>query len=179
MEISIDECPIDECPICGIDINSEYDIELECGHKFHYECLLKSLKNTTKRKYISCVYCRQKCNYLPLINGLKKIDLGIHISYQDYYKKEGLNTIYDKKLNYLKSEPCKAIITRGKRKGETCGKWCKLGSYYCGSHKKFNNLIVKENKSNKLGDKQEQIELEIAKEISKKLSENEKKKSSS
>jgi hypothetical protein len=168
---------INECPICGIDINSEYYIKLDCGHEFHYECLLKSLKNTTKRKHINCPYCRKECNYLPIVNGLKKIELGIHINYQDYYKKKGLNVLYDSNLNYLKSEPCKALITRGKRKGQVCGKYCKIGSYYCGGHKKFDNLLSQYNKSNKLGDKQEKIEIEIAEDISKKLLENQKKKS--
>ena len=156
-----------ECAICGSPLSESYTHKLSCGHSFHYECLLKSfkLKNSNYSYYKkntnnSCPYCRSSHNILPIVNGLKKIDIGIHIKPSDFYNDKGLGTIYDKNLKNIQNVTCKAILKKGQRKGEVCGKACKLGSYYCGSHKK-NNIL-------KLGDKQEQIEVEIALDISKK-----------
>tara|TARA_Y100000389_G_scaffold106878_1_gene103859 strand:- start:1343 stop:1882 length:540 start_codon:yes stop_codon:yes gene_type:complete len=165
-----------DCAICGVPLNKEFTHKLKCGHIFHYECLLKSFK-TKSKKYSNyskqnnfCPYCRTPHNSLPIVNGLKKIDIGIHIKPNDFYQDKGLGIIYNINLINLKNEPCKAILMKGKRKGEICGKYCKLGSYYCGAHKKFDIIFNEETNLNKLGDKQELIELEIAKEISEKIS---------
>lgn len=162
-----------ECAICGLSLSDGYVHKLECGHEFHYECLLKSFKSKTsnysyyKKNNNNCPYCRSSNNILPIINGLKKIEVGIHIKVNDFYKNKGLGTVYNNKLINLQNVPCKAILKKGKRAGETCGKCCKLGSYYCGSHRNYDMLKI--DNISKLGDKQEKIEIEIAQDISKKL----------
>ena len=157
-----------DCAICGLSLSDGYVHKLDCGHEFHYECLLKSFKSKTHGNYSyykksnnNCPYCRSPNNILPIVNGLKKIEVGIHIKVNDFYKNKGLGTVYNNKLINLQNVTCKAILKKGKRVGETCGKSCKLGSYYCGSHKNFDIL--------NLGDIQEQIEIEIAQDISKKI----------
>lgn len=163
-----------ECAICGSPLSESYTHKLSCGHSFHYECLLKSfkLKNSNYSYYKkntnnSCPYCRSSHNILPVVNGLKKIDIGIHIKPSEFYNDKGLGTMYDKNLKNIQNVPCKAILKKGKRKGEVCGKACKLGSYYCGSHKNFD--VSELDNILKLGDKQEKIEVEIALDISKKI----------
>ena len=34
----------EDCPICGEELSLKYIYELDCKHKFHYECLLKKFK---------------------------------------------------------------------------------------------------------------------------------------
>ena len=172
---------MEDCAICGSSLYESYTHILSCGHTFHYECLLKSFKfkSSHYKNNNNCPYCRSPNNILPAVNGLKKLELGIHIKPSDYYKDRGLGVIYNKNLRNLQNVPCKAILKRGERVGKICGKNCKLGSYYCGSHKKFDNIINEEFKLNKLGDKQEAIEVEIAIDISKKILNNEKEKYSS
>ena len=136
---------IEDCSICGVELTNEFCHKLPCGHIFHYECLLKTLINTRKSNHKSnyCPYCRKPFTFLPIINGLKKITLGVHISHQDYYNNKGLNTIYSHNLNYLQNKPCKAILKKGNRQGELCGKKCKLGQEYCGTHLKCATILNK------------------------------------
>ena len=69
----------EECSICGVCLNDNYSIELSCGHKYHYECLMSSfieIKKCSqlKKKYKNrCPYCRKICGELPIVNGLKKV----------------------------------------------------------------------------------------------------------
>ena len=70
----------EECPICGIELKEKYHYKLSCNHIFHYECLLKtflSSKKVTYKHNNHCPYCREKCEYLPVVNGLKKLEIGI------------------------------------------------------------------------------------------------------
>ena len=129
----------EDCPICGIELNKEYTHKLPCNHEFHYECLLKSFKMTKGniKKHHYCPYCRKAYTLLPIVNGLKKIEPGIHVHRKDYYMDIGLGTIYNAKLVNLKNEPCKAALKKGKRKGQLCGKHCKLGYEFCGTHNKI------------------------------------------
>ena len=118
----------DDCAICGLPLNEKYCHELTCKHVFHYECLVKTFKSSFhstsyKRR---CPYCRSQTNYLPIINGLKKIEIGIHAP--DYEK------CYNMQQNHSNIQ-CKHVLKKGKRKGEECGKNCKLGYEYCASHK--------------------------------------------
>ena len=129
----------EECGICGLEIKDKYSYKLTCNHEFHYECLMKSFQNTPKLKKECnhCPYCRNKTNYLPLINGLKKVIPGVHCNMF------GSSIIEEKKSlanNY--SVRCQHILTRGKNKGETCNKNCFLGYNYCKTHKKDINLIT-------------------------------------
>ena len=66
-----------------------------------------------------CPYCRSSGNYLPVVNGLKKVDPKIHINDKNF-----------------KNEMCGAILTRGPNKGKTCGKNCQLGFQFCKTHLK-------------------------------------------
>ena len=102
--------------------------------------------------------CKNKCNNLPLVNGIKKPIQIIH-----YNTIDELNNL---QINNIK---CNHILLRGKKKGEECGKNCKIGYNVCQSHFKINTIKNNDKPSDKLGDKQEQIEIEIAEEISKKL----------
>jgi len=128
----------EECGICGLEIKDKYSYKLICNHEFHYECLMKSFQNTPKMKkeYNHCPYCRKKTNYLPLINGLKKVIPGVHCnSFGLSFNESKLSLKNDYSVR------CQHILTRGKNKGSTCNKNCFLGYKYCKVHKKDINLI--------------------------------------
>lgn len=120
----------EECGICGLELNDKFSYKLDCGHAFHYDCLLKSFSNTSNNKKYSnfCPYCRKNSTYLPLVNGLKKIIPGVHCSIET-------NAINSKK-NELKiyNNKCGYTLTRGKNKGQLCEKNCVLGYGYCKLH---------------------------------------------
>lgn len=108
------------CSICGDELKNSYSQKLDCGHEFHYECLMKSF---AVMKNNDCPYCRSKDNYLPIVNGLKKIDSRIH-------------NITNNNIPY-ENIKCKTIMKSGKRKGEECGCYCKLGYFSCSRHLKI------------------------------------------
>ena len=111
---------MDLCDICG-DLKSNGFIQkLDCGHEFHYECILKCFKDSFSN---SCPICRQVQYRLPIVNGLKKHEYGIHFGGNDIVK-----------INNMK---CKHILKTGKNKGKECQKNCKLGYNVCGNHLKF------------------------------------------
>ena len=118
----------EECSICGVCLNDSYSIELSCGHKYHYECLMSSfieIKKCSqlKKKYKNrCPYCRKICGELPLVNGLKKVIPLIH------YK------LSDEKPDY-EEKRCIGILKSGKNKGYLCNKKCQFGYDYCKRHK--------------------------------------------
>ena len=115
----------EDCSICGLSLDDKYSHQLKCNHTFHYECLVKTFlaqPNKNAQKANSCPYCREKVVYLPVVNGLKKMTLGIHC--------HNPNSIH-----VLENTPCKFILTRGKNKGEPCNKNCALGYDYCKVHK--------------------------------------------
>ena len=88
----------DICSICGDKLDNEYNHTLKCNHKYHYQCILLSFKNMNNNE---CPYCRSPNNILPVINGLKKLEVGVHINVHDYYKNKGLGTIYNNKLQNI------------------------------------------------------------------------------
>ncbi len=54
----------DECYICGDILEVEKEYKLDCGHKFHLNCIKLSFE-TNKNVYnpnIECPYCRKPCN---------------------------------------------------------------------------------------------------------------------
>ena len=68
-----------------------------------------------KKTYNSCPYCRNKCEYLPIVNGLKKLIVGVHFStIQEFSDENGFTK--------NKNTQCKFILTRGKNKGNECAK---------------------------------------------------------
>ena len=121
----------EECSICGLDLKEKFCHELKCNHSFHYECVMKSFMNTPKSGsgnkgfYNSCPYCRTKSDFLPVINGLKKVVVGIHAP-----------TISECSKIKICNETCKYTLKRGKNKGNQCSKNCFLGYEYCKIHKK-------------------------------------------
>ena len=69
-----EESNVEECMICSMPLCEQYCHKLECGHTFHYECLLTSaiINRRHSSSHNSCPYCRTKHGYLPIINGLTK-----------------------------------------------------------------------------------------------------------
>tara|TARA_Y100001958_G_C21202121_1_gene528630 strand:- start:434 stop:874 length:441 start_codon:yes stop_codon:yes gene_type:complete len=123
-----------DCIICGDSLDNKYSITLVCNHKCHYECIMKSFMtgrtHNSNNKLLSCPYCRKQCDYLPFINGLKKVIPGIHYNKYDYNIKKLLN-------NQVKNQvKCKYIFKKGKKKDTECGKFCQLGYEYCSVHNK-------------------------------------------
>ncbi len=112
------------CSICGEE-NDDYFHTLGCNHSFHYNCLLLSFKNM---KNNHCPYCRSTNNFLPIVNGVKKIIHGIH---------DTDNLTINEIDNYTISK-CGQILQRGKNKGKRCSRNCKLGYNYCQLHLKNN-----------------------------------------
>lgn len=140
----------EDCGICGLPINDKFSHTLKCNHTFHYECLMKSFQNTPKYKkdiYNHCPYCRKNSEYLPLVNGLKKVVPNVHCHNNTSSIKSAKE---DLKNNY--SNRCEFILTRGKNKGNACGKNCSLGYNTCKTHmgKVNKNLIKKDNSNNLL-----------------------------
>lgn len=133
----------EDCGICGLGLSEKISYKLNCKHVFHYECLMKSFNNTSYNKKCSniCPYCRKNSEYLPLINGLKKIIPGVHCNISSY-EIDSLKTELKEKY----SHKCGFTLSRGKNKGELCGKTCILGYGYCRPHldkvkKKHGKLI--------------------------------------
>lgn len=108
------------CIICGEDLKDRYSLKLDCNcnYEFHYECIASTLKYD---KYNKCPYCSKPEQFLPLVNGLKKIDSKIHK--------------IDNNIEYNNIK-CNAILKSGKNKGSECGNYCKLGYYQCTRHLK-------------------------------------------
>ena len=122
----------EECSICGLELKDKYTYELNCNHKFHYECLMKSFMNTSKlnnkNNKNNCPYCRSPCDYLPVVNGLKKLIVGVHFeTVQEFTDENGILK--------LKNNSCQYILKKGKNKGNQCSKNCYLGYDYCKIHK--------------------------------------------
>ena len=127
-----------ECNICGLELKDKFCHTLGCNHVFHYECLMKTFQSTNNNKLTyknSCPYCRKSCQYLPIVNGLKRIVPGVHCGNNNQSINESKNILQE---NY--SKPCQFILTRGKNKGNPCGKNCLLGYDYCSNHKKIMKL---------------------------------------
>ena len=75
------------CNICGDRLGNLPIYTLECGHRFHYECILKSFQTSQEHNNV-CPYCRHTIERLPVVNGLKKLTRGIH------YITEYYNTLH-------------------------------------------------------------------------------------
>ena len=121
----------EECSICGLELKEKYQHKLPCNHVFHYECLLKtfiSLNKDTYKYSNNCPYCRSPCDYLPVVNGLKKLIVGVHFeTVQEFTDENGILK--------LKNNSCQYILKKGKNKGNQCNKKCFLGYEYCKIHK--------------------------------------------
>lgn len=108
------------CSICGDDSKNKYFYTTPCNHEAHYECFIKSFKSSKDNNNL-CPFCRSECGLLPIINGLKNLEFGIHY-----------NLIEDKiELNNIN---CQYIFKKGKNKGEKCNKNSVLGFNLCSKH---------------------------------------------
>jgi len=119
----------EDCAICGLALKEKYCHQLNCNHTFHYECLMKTFLLNKNDIIKLCPYCRGGCGCqpLPLVNGLRKINYSIH------------SVIHAGEIHGYVNVPCKTILKKGKRKGEECGKNCKLGYMTCLAHFKVDN----------------------------------------
>ena len=113
----------EDCSICGESLSSQFNHILNCNHKFHYECLMKTFNYSSNKNKRSCPLCRKQSDYLPIVNGLKKVLVGVHVPHIKYVEK-----------NKNKNISCQFILTRGKNKGKLCNKNCVLGYEYCKNH---------------------------------------------
>ena len=119
----------DPCGICGEPLYTNFSITLSCNHSYHYECINQSCIFSKKQGCQTCPYCRQIFKTLEPVNGLKSLKYGVH-----WYSEP---PVYENKR-------CNHILTRGKRKGEECGKYCQLGYYTCGAHNYELKKIIKD-----------------------------------
>ena len=82
------------CEICASEMTEKKKtVTLDCGHKFHYDCLfysifrnhkIKNNKNkNNKNNNLQCPYCRYNLNFIPLIEGVIPLK-NIHKEYDNY-----------------------------------------------------------------------------------------------
>ena len=67
----------EDCSICLNRIGLRTIGTLQCGHRFHYECILKSFQTSQEHNNV-CPYCRHTIERLPVVNGLKKSEIVIN-----------------------------------------------------------------------------------------------------
>merc|ERR1712110_547286 len=61
-----------KCPICFDNLDGDI-VTLNCGHKFHYDCIFNSyLSKFKSNKYNirTCPYCREYGGYLDIKKGV-------------------------------------------------------------------------------------------------------------
>ena len=99
--------PENFCEICDCKMDLNKSVKLECGHRFHYECILESLKTGNNRMLnMQCPYCRHHIEFLPLLEGYRPIR-NIHREY---------NLFKIKDFKYSIDE--EVLISNGKFKGK-------------------------------------------------------------
>ena len=130
----------DECAICYEKLDDS-QIQLNCGHKFHYNCILQTFKanlNKKIRHIKKCPFCRASTGYLELRENIYPIK---HI-HHEFYEIEHclLRNDFDKldeiTKKYIDYSKCNAIIKTGKNKGYQCKKKKKKNCDYCHLHLK-------------------------------------------
>lgn len=125
-------------------------ITIDCGHKFHYECLVDWFKNNiSKYKYNYskiriCPYCRTKCDYLKLPHRTFPIK-HIHKEY------EQIVTCFDcndqKKLiehcsHFINNDNCNYILyNNSSHLIKQCKKKKSKNHDFCYIHLKKNEII--------------------------------------
>ena len=114
-------------------------IKLQCGHEFHYDCILYAYKAKNKRK---CPYCRRNGGYIELKEGVFPVknihyefnDINEFIIKNDHIK---LNELCSK---YYDNTKCNSIILNGINKGTQCKKNKQTNNSYCYIHNKFKKI---------------------------------------
>ena len=95
------------CEICDCEMETNKSVKLECGHRFHYECILESLKCGNNRMLnMQCPYCRHHIEFLPLLDGYRPIR-NIHKEY---------NLFKISKFNHSVND--QVTISKGKYSGQ-------------------------------------------------------------
>ena len=123
-----------ECPICYEKIREDDLVELTCGHKFHYSCILATFKSTVNSydsKCRECPYCRVQSDYLELKNG----SLPLRNIHREYEHLKGKNIKIETLDKYLEPTKCKAILASGANKGCQCSRKVHENGY-CKTHAK-------------------------------------------
>lgn len=121
-------------------------ITLDCGHKFHYECIIdwfkqKKIKNpysSSGKSIRVCPYCRNKCGFIELPKNTFPIK-HIHSEYkliQDVINLDDHNKIMQVCKPYFNPKYCFCILKTGASRGQQCRKYKSKGSDYCFIHKK-------------------------------------------
>ena len=94
------------CEICAFEM-TEKIVTLNCGHKFHYDCLFYSIfkihkikGNKIKNNNLQCPYCRSSFNFLPLADGIIPLK-NIHREYDEYILKDNLKYPIDKMVKII------------------------------------------------------------------------------
>jgi len=144
-----------EDKICGIcACVKENEVILSCNHSYCYDCIydwfkVKRIKKTFNDRdgiLLECPYCKQKVNKIPLLEKyvyIRGITNPKQINEIQLNKKnKSKNNIIPKNNNNLLI--CNAPIkSQNNTLCQTKGKECY--GYYCGKHKKYQNLIPKVN----------------------------------
>ena len=93
------------CEICASEM-TERCVTLDCGHKFHYDCLFYSIfknnnykikNNKVKNNNLQCPYCRYNLNFIPLIEGVVPLK-NIHKEYDNYILMDNLKYPIDSRF---------------------------------------------------------------------------------
>ena len=94
------------CEICSCEMIDK-SVSLNCGHKFHYDCLFYSIfktqsitLNMIKNIRLQCPYCRSDFKYIPLIEGIVPIK-NIHKEYDNYILKDNEKYIINNKIKVI------------------------------------------------------------------------------
>ena len=134
------ESELIECPICCDFITNESEkTTLECGHTFHYYCILESFKTSAfQNKYSKkreCPYCRSKGSYLELHEGQVPIR-GVHKEYE--FLRGSTFTINQIREKYFKPDLCQAMVFSGINKNQQCSRKPSKNddSQFCITHSK-------------------------------------------
>jgi len=104
-----------------------YQIELDCGHKFNYDCIFNEMmrQNAGIYKYKKeCPYCRTSINgVLPYCEGYKKVDR--------------VNHPPSRIIKRYRKKKCGYILSSGKNKGNCCTRFAVFPKDLCKMHQKI------------------------------------------
>lgn len=127
------------CPICYDSLESQENIvELCCGHKFHYNCVLMVFKNNTRQyqyntsKIRKCPFCRMDGGFLPLIYPQVPLQF-IHLKY-DELKTHQQNNDFRSIEKYFDKNRCYTILKSGSNKGCQCSRKHFKDIKFCKQH---------------------------------------------
>ena len=84
------------CLICYDKLDNNVSI-LKCNHKFHYECIHMTYKNSKKKK---CPYCRSDGGFLELPKGTIP-EYSIHKEYSSYRNNNFKIELIENRCKYI------------------------------------------------------------------------------